>query len=136
MVLAAGLTSRRAPESFSRRVIEAALAGSIELVVTETLLAETRAVLTNSHFGARRSHEEADALIAVLRIAAGKIIEDRDSAPPRRCADPDDDYLVDAAITTGATLVSRDDRARFSEVPGLDSCRPGTALRLAGFLTD
>lgn len=54
----------------------------------------------------------------------------------RRCADPDDDYLVDAAITTGAMLVSRDDRADFQALAGLVSGRPGAALRRFGFLEE
>jgi len=38
MVMAAGLTSRREPASYSRRLVELAFDGKVELVMTETML--------------------------------------------------------------------------------------------------
>ena len=136
MVLAAGLTSRREPASFSRRLVEAALDGEIEVVMTETLFAETRAVLVDPDFRGHLPDAVVDALLDALRVAANTVIDDTDVVAPRRCDDPDDDYLVDAALTTGSMLVSRDDRADFGSVPGLDSGRAGTALRRARLLAE
>ena len=134
MVLAAGLTSRREPASFSRRIVDAVLDGQVEVVLTETLLAETRAVLVDPSFRGKLPEPLADALLDALRLAASTVIDDTTIVAPRRCGDPDDDYLVDAALATASMLVSRDDRADFGSVAGLDSGRPGTALRRAGLL--
>lgn len=134
MVLAAGLTSRREPASFSRRLIAAAAGGIVELILTETLLDETRAVLVDPDFRGSMRPVIADGLLAALRVVAVSVVADRGTTPPRRCADLDDDYLVDAALATGAMLVSRDDRAGFGAVAGLRSGRPGAALRTAGIL--
>jgi putative PIN family toxin of toxin-antitoxin system len=136
MVLAAGLTSRREPRSFSRRLIELGVDDQIELIVTERLIDEVRDVLIDPAFTARVAPEVATSLVASIAAVAKELVDDRDVAAPRRCADPDDDYLVDAALATGAMLVSRDDRADFASVPGLLTGRPGTALRQFGFLED
>lgn len=50
MVLAAGLTSRREPVSFSRRLVELGINGAYDLVVTENLLDELYRVLINPKF--------------------------------------------------------------------------------------
>ncbi len=134
MVLAAGLTSRREPASFSRRLIEAAAHGTVELVLTEKLLVEARDVLVDPSFVGHLSAAVADVLLDALRVVSTNVVADAGLVAPRRCADPDDDYLVAAAIATGSMLVSRDDRAGFSQVSGLRSGRPGTALRAAGLL--
>lgn len=136
MVLAAGLTSRREPASYSRRLIEAALAGQVELVLTETLLAETRDVLVDRDFRGHLEPEVAEVLLGALSTVAVTVIDDTGSTLPRRCSDPDDDYLVDAALAGESMLVSREDRADFASVPGLDNGRPGTALRRAGLFDD
>jgi putative PIN family toxin of toxin-antitoxin system len=136
MVLVAGLTSRRDPPSFSRRLIELAIDGSIELILTERLLGEVRDVLVAPAFGARVAIEVATSLMASIVALAAEIIDDHNVTAPRRCADPDDDYLVDAALATGAMLVSRDDRADFQSVPSLVTGRPGSALRRFGFLDE
>jgi predicted nucleic acid-binding protein len=136
MVLAAGLTSRREPASFSRRLVEAALDGQVELVLTETLLEEALAVLVDSDFRGRLSDDVAEVLLGALRAVAVEVVDDTALVPPTRSSDPDDDYLVDAALATGSMLVSRDDRADFGSIPGLDIGRPGTALRRAGLLVD
>ena len=134
MVLVAGLTSRREPASFSRRLIEAIVQGVVELQLTETLLAETRAVLVDPGFTGHVSPAAADVLLAALRVVSVGVVADTGRQAPSRCDDPGDDYLVDAAMATGSMLVSRDDHARFSRVAGLRSGRPATALRAAGLL--
>lgn len=135
MVLAAGLTSRQEPASFSKRLLHAAVDGMVELVLTDTLLGEARAVLVDPRFSGHVAAATADLALAALKVVAVKVVADSGRTPPERCADPGDDYLVDAAMSTGAMLVSRDDRAKFSEVSGLRSGRPGAALRQAGLLT-
>ena len=62
MVLAAGLTSRREPASFSRRLVEAAIDRMMELVLTEKLSAETRAVLVDEGLRGHLPTPVADAL--------------------------------------------------------------------------
>lgn len=136
MVLAAGLTSRREPASFSRRLVQLALDGKLALVMTETLLDEAAAVLVDPGFTARVSDEEAAVLMAGLVASASIFLTDRGTSAPRRCADPEDDYLVDAALSTDAFLVSRDDRADFASVEHLASGKPGTALRRFGFFDE
>ncbi len=136
MVLAAGLTSRREPASYSRPLIEAALVGHVELVLTETLLAESRDVLIDPDFRGHLEPELADVLLGALHAVAVTVIDDTGSTPPRRCNGPHDDYLIEAALATETILVSRDDRADVASVRGLDSGRPGTALRRAGLFDE
>lgn len=136
MVLAAGLTSRREPSSFSRRLVELVFDGLFDLVLTETLVDETAAVLANPHFTGKTSDDEASVLIAGLVANASIFVADRGATAPRRCGDPDDDYLVDAALSTNAFLVSLDKHADFASVDGLRSGKAGATLRLFGFLED
>ena len=136
MVIAAGLTSRRAPASFSRRLIDAALDEALDVVLTTTLLDEAREVLVSATFSGRLPALMAEVLLDALAAAAVTILDDRLAEIPRRCADPDDDYLVEAALRTDALLVTRDDRAGFEDVVGLRVGRPGTALRAAGLLDE
>jgi predicted nucleic acid-binding protein len=134
MVLAAGLTSRRERVSFSRRLVELALDRSIDLVLTDVLLDETRDVLVAPKFVGRVTEEEAMTLLAGLAAASLLIVHDRGLIPAGLTDDPDDDYLADAALKTASYLVTRDDRAGFGRVSGLESGRPGTALRRLGLL--
>lgn len=64
--------------------------------------------------------------------AASIVIGDRGLTFPSLTDDEDDDYVADAALKTGAFLVTRDDHANFGKVQGLKSGRPGTALRRIG----
>jgi len=149
MVLAAGLTSRKEPASFSRRLVSAVFDGKIELVLTETLLTETRAVLVDVDFRGHLPDVLTDVLLDALRVAATEIADDRGVVSPRRCDDPDDDYLVEKALASGAMLVSRDDAAGFASGPSTASPRreasplnigrssdtaPGVAVPLGGAL--
>lgn len=132
MILAAGLTSRREPASFSRRLVELAVDGAFDLVVTEILLEEVYDVLVDPGFVARVRDDEAATLVGGLATVASIVVRDRGLAPPRLTDDPDDDYLAQAALHTNAYLVTRDDAANFGKVDGLASGRPGSALRLLG----
>ena len=136
MVLAAGLTSRREPASHSRRLVEIAFKEAFDLVVTETLLDEVYRVLIDPRFVGQTSEPEAATLVAGLASVASVFVRDADIEPERRTDDPHDDYLADAALKTGAFLVTRDDAANFSKVDGLRAGRPGTALRVIGAFDD
>jgi len=132
MVLAAGLTSRREPASFSRQLVELAFAGTFELVVTETLLQEVYAVLVDSKFVGRVAEHEATLFVEALASVAAVLIADGHVEYEALTDDPDDDYLAHAALQAHAYLVTRDDAANFEKVEGLESGRPGSALRLIG----
>lgn len=132
MVLAAGLTSRREPASHSRRLVELALGGKVELVVTETLLQEVYEVLIDPDFVGRMPEPEAATLVAGFANVASVFIRDAQIEHQHLTDDPDDDYLAHAALRTGAFLVTRDDAANFGKVKGIRVGRPGTALRMIG----
>ncbi len=132
MVVAAGLTSRREPASYSRRLVELAFDGKVELVMTETLLQEVYEVLIDPEFVGRMREPEAATLVAGLANVASVFIRDTEIEQEHLTDDPDDDYLADAALKTGAFLVTRDDAANFGKVEGLRVGRPGTALRMIG----
>lgn len=132
MVLAADLTSRREPASHSRRLVELAIDGKVELVVTETLLQEVYEVLIDPEFVGRMREPEVATLVAGFANVASVFIRDTQIEHEHLTDDPDDDYLADAALKTGAFLVTRDDAANFGKVEGLRVGRPGAALRMIG----
>jgi predicted nucleic acid-binding protein len=132
MVLAAGFTSRREPASFSRRLVELAFEGDLELVVTEILLDEVYAVLVDPRFIGQVSEPEAALFVEALAATAAILIRDGQVEHEALTDDPDDDYWAPAALQTHAYLVTRDAAANFGKVEGLESGRPGTALRLIG----
>lgn len=136
MVLAAGLTSRREPASFSRRLVELGIDGAYDLIVTENLLDELYRVLINPKFVGQMSEEEAAMAIAGLMAAASRIISDAHVKHEPLTNDPDDDYLAHAALQADAYLVTRDDAAGFGHVDNLRVGRPGTVLRLIGALDE
>jgi predicted nucleic acid-binding protein len=113
MVLAAGLTSRREPASFSRRLVELGIDGAYDLVVTETLLDELHRALTSPKFIAQMSDEEAATAIEGLIVVAWKLVLDAGGADEPLTNDPNDDYLAHAALQADAYLVTRDDAAGF-----------------------
>lgn len=132
MVLAAGLTSRREPASHSRRLVELALDGQFDLVVTEILLQEIYEVLVDPKFVGRVTEAEAATLVGGLATVASVFMRDAQVEYERITDDPNDDYLAHAALLTGAYLVTRDEAAQFERVQDLRVGRPGTALRLVG----
>lgn len=135
MVLAAGLTSRREPVSFSRRLVELGINGAYDLVVTENLLDELYRLINPKFIGQMRE-EEAETAIAGLVAMASSLISDAHATHESLTNDPNDDYLAHAALQADAYLVTRDDAAGFGHVDGLRVGRPGTALRLIGALDE
>jgi uncharacterized protein len=82
------------------------LAGEFELVLSEALLDELERALAYSKLRARVPVVDAEAFIALLR-RSGSIAVDPPE-PPRRSADPGDDYLLALAEAERAVLVSGD----------------------------
>lgn len=80
--------------------------GEFELIASERLLAELREALRYPKVAARIPDADADELVAALRAYADIAA---DAAPVgTRSRDPDDDYLLGLAQSTGAVLVTGD----------------------------
>jgi putative PIN family toxin of toxin-antitoxin system len=103
-VLISGLLARAGAPA---RLLAMWLEGEFELVVTERLLAELEATLTRPKL--RRHFDDADvsAFLELLRGRAERV-DDPDAEPLIRSRDPKDDYLIAAAASARATLVSGD----------------------------
>ena len=82
------------------------LAGEFELVVSEALLAELERALAYPKLRDRVSGRETGAFVELLR--RGAVISPDPPSPPRRSADPGDDYLLALAESQRAVLVSGD----------------------------
>jgi uncharacterized protein len=102
-VLIAALLSRSGAPA---RVVSHWLVGAFELVVSEALLAELERALAYPKLRARIAPAQAAAFVALLRDEA--ILAPDPPTPPRRSADPDDDYLPALAESRHAVLVSGD----------------------------
>ena len=103
-VLISGLLSRRgAPAQLLARWLE----GEFELVVTDRLFTELEATLARPKL--RRHLDEVDVrgFLDLLRSLAERI-DDPDTRPVISSRDPNDNYLIAAAATAHATLVSGD----------------------------
>ncbi len=98
----------RSPESPSVRIIDAALDGRIELVMSPALLEEIVDVLSRPRIRKRLSAEDAQLFLADVAAQALMLTDPLD--PPSVCRDPDDDYLVALTLVAGAeVLVSGDE---------------------------
>jgi putative PIN family toxin of toxin-antitoxin system len=98
----------RSPQSPSVRIIDAALDGRIELVMSPALLEEIADVLSRPRIRTRLSADDAQLFLADVAAQVVMLADPLD--PPTVCRDPDDDYLVALAIIAGAdVLVSGDD---------------------------
>ena len=103
-VLISGLLSRTGAPA---RLLGMWLEGEFELVVTERLLAELEATLARPKLRRHFDEEEVGEFLQLLRSLA-EWIDDSAGEPVIRSRDPKDDYLIAAAATAHATLVSGD----------------------------
>jgi uncharacterized protein len=94
------------PSGVPAQLVSRWLAGDFELVVSERLLAELSRALRYPKLRDRIRRSEAAAFVALLE-AAGLVASDV-SRPPRRSADPGDDYLLSLAESESALLISGD----------------------------
>jgi putative PIN family toxin of toxin-antitoxin system len=103
-VLISGLLARTGAPA---RLLSKWLEGEFELVVTEHLLEELEATLARPKL--RRHFDEADVsgFLELLRGLA-ESVEDPDTDPSITSRDPRDDYLIAAAASARATLVTGD----------------------------
>jgi len=87
-------------------LVRRALAGELDLVVSEQLLSELERALAYPKLRARITAEEAGQYVDALRRSA-ELVPDA-SEPPVRSPDPDDDYLVALAAQERVPLVTGD----------------------------
>jgi putative PIN family toxin of toxin-antitoxin system len=103
-VLISGLLARAgAPALLLARWLE----GEFELVVTERLLAELEATLARPKLRRHFDEAEVNGFLELLRGLA-ESVDDPDAEPTITSRDPKDDYLIAAAATAQATLVTGD----------------------------
>lgn len=82
----------RSPQAPSVRILDAALDGRVELVLSPTLLGEIADALSRPRIRRWVSTEDGRRFLADLASQAVMLADAPD--PPRICRDPDDDYLV------------------------------------------
>lgn len=99
----------RSPEAPSVQILDAALTGRIELVVSPALLAEIESVVSRPRLRRYLSAEQAQRFLIEL---AGAVGLERDPPPPHAavCRDPNDDYLVALARSAGSDYLVTGDR--------------------------
>jgi putative PIN family toxin of toxin-antitoxin system len=102
-VLIASVLSRTGAPA---QIVSRWLTGEFELVVSAALLAELERALAYPKLRKRIAEDEAGAFIELLRQTV-RLAADPE-APPRRSADPGDDYLLALAEAERAVLVSGD----------------------------
>lgn len=95
------------PAGAPARILVAWLDGAFELVVSPHLMVELQRALRYPKLRRRVTPDDAESYVAMLRRAAIEVPDPASSAP-YRSADPDDDYLVALAASSGAILVSGD----------------------------
>lgn len=81
--------------------------GEVELIASPHLLGELEVVLCREKFRRYVDLEGVEIYLDLLRSDA-TLVADPQGAPPLRCADPDDDYLIALAHANDAALVSGD----------------------------
>ena len=110
------------PLSVPARLLDLALSGHIEVVVSNELLAEYREVLLRPKF--RFSEGDVDAVLELLRSRAVSVVP-----VPQRATTPDprDQFVIDLAATSGAVVVT-DNTRHFEGFPRVVT--PAEALSL------
>jgi len=104
-VLIAALLSRTGAPA---QLVGKWLSGEFELVVSERLLAELAATLARPKFRHRLDRGLIEGYLQLLGSGLAETAEDPERAPAWRSRDPQDDYLIAAAASAQATLVTGD----------------------------
>lgn len=104
-VLIAGLLSRTGS---SARLLGKWLEGEFELVISDRLLDELETTLARPRLRRRIDDNETSAFLELLRGGLAEWVEDPDASPSVQSRDPKDDYLIAAASSAHATLVTGD----------------------------
>lgn len=103
-VLISGLLARTGAPA---RLLEKWLEGEFELVVTEHLLGELETTLARPKLRRQLDDAEVSGFLELLR-GLTECVEDPDTRPIVTSRDPKDDYLIAAAASAHATLVTGD----------------------------
>lgn len=107
------------------QLLETAVEGRVVLLVSPLLLAELREVLARRKFRRWLPVDDAAAFVDAVALLADLVEDPPEETWARVCRDPNDDYLVALAETTGATLlVSGDGDLLTIRRPGLDVRSP------------
>lgn len=96
-----------APQGRPAALLRAWVNGEFELIASPLLLAELRRALAYPKLRKRLPPADSAAFADWLERFA-TLVPDPDAAPPRRSADPGDDYLIVLAAGARAVLVSGD----------------------------
>ena len=96
------------PTGTPAKLLAATRNGSFELIVSPLLLEELGLVLRRKKFRRYVDLDVVDQYVGLLRQDA-TLASDPAEAPPIRCRDPDDEYLIALAHDRAAALVSGDD---------------------------
>lgn len=104
-VLIAGLLSRTGPPAC---LLGKWLEGEFELVITDRLLGELERTPARPKLRRLLDDDEISAFLDLLRGGPAERVEDPEASPSIQSRDPKDDYLIAAAHSAHATLVTGD----------------------------
>ncbi len=104
-VLIAGLLSRTGSPA---RLLGKWLEGEFELVISDLLLDELEKTLARPKLRRLLDDDEISAFLELLRGGLADWVEDPGEPPSIKSRDPKDDYLIAAARSAQATLVTGD----------------------------
>jgi uncharacterized protein len=120
-VIISGLLS---PAGNAAHLLAAWESGEFDLIVSSALLDELKRALGYSRLRRHISEDEADRVVAWLRESA-TFVEDPETPPHVRSADPGDDYRIALAASRPSILVSGDKHLLdlADRIPVLDPAR-------------
>jgi putative PIN family toxin of toxin-antitoxin system len=103
------VSAARTPNGLCGRLLEAAIDGRWQLIVSMMLFEELEDVLARPKFRDALGQEVADRFLAGL-LAVAEWVPDPQGAPTVETRDPDDDYLLALARSTKADVLVSGDR--------------------------
>ncbi len=129
-ILVAALTRRGGR---STRIVDAWLAGEIEVVASEATVREAEAVLGGGWLGRMRSHEDVSSLLDALRTRT-VWVDAPEPVAGLRMKDAGDVRMVETAVTGGASHIVTTDREFLSHrgYGGVEFVTPGEWWRVMG----